>query len=67
MTPDVAMPSEAPARSASLPRMAKKLTAITLLAGVDAILRAAPNQSASTLLSPWSLGAASGEGEATQQ
>src|SRR6266436_4068860 len=43
------------------------VTAITLLAGVDAILRAAPNQSASTLLSPWSLGAASGEGEATQQ
>src|SRR5437660_8581039 len=43
------------------------VTAITLLAGVDAILRAAPNQSASTLLSPWSLGAASGDGEATQQ
>jgi hypothetical protein len=43
------------------------VTAITLLAGVDAILTAAPNQSASTLLSPWSLGAASGEGEATQQ
>src|SRR5467141_4102687 len=30
------------------------VTAITLLAGVDAILTAAPNQSASTLLSPWS-------------
>src|SRR6266481_1508524 len=43
------------------------VTAITLLAGVDAILTSAPNQSASTLLSPWSLGAASGEGEATQQ
>ena len=43
------------------------VTAITLLAGVDAILTAAPNQSASTLLSPWSLGAASAEGEATQQ
>ncbi len=43
------------------------VTAITLLAGVDAILTSAPNQSASTLLSPWSLGTASGEGEATQQ
>src|SRR6266481_3060711 len=43
------------------------VTAITLLAGVNAILTAAPNQSASTLLSPWSLGAASAEGEATQQ
>jgi transcription antitermination factor NusG len=43
------------------------VTAITLLAGVDAILTSAPNQSASTLLSPWSLGAASGDGEATQQ
>src|ERR1700719_2927481 len=43
------------------------VTAITLLAGVDAILTAAPNQSASTLLSPWSLGASGGEGEATQQ
>ena len=31
------------------------VTAITLLAGVDAILTASPNQSASTLLSPWSL------------
>jgi Domain of unknown function (DUF5666) len=43
------------------------VTAIILLAGVDAILTAAPNQSASTLLSPWSLGASGGEGEATQQ
>jgi hypothetical protein len=43
------------------------VTAITLLAGVDAILTAAPNQSASSLLSPWSLGASGGEGEATQQ
>jgi hypothetical protein len=43
------------------------VTAITLLAGVDAILTASPNQSASTLLSPWSLGASGGEGEATQQ
>jgi hypothetical protein len=38
------------------------LTAITLLAGVDAILTAAPNRSAS-LLSPWSLSASGGEGE----
>jgi len=43
------------------------VTAITLLAGVDAILTAAPNRSASTLLSPWSLGAPNGEGEAAQQ
>ena len=42
------------------------VTAITLLAGVDAILTASPNQSASTLLSPWSLNASAGEGEATQ-
>jgi hypothetical protein len=42
------------------------VTAITLLAGVDAILTASPNQSASTLLSPWSLGASPGE-EAAQQ
>jgi hypothetical protein len=42
------------------------VTAITLLAGVDAILTAAPSQSASTLLSPWSLGASGGEGETTQ-
>lgn len=40
------------------------VTAITLLAGVDAILTAAPNRSASSLLSPWSLGASGGEGEA---
>jgi Domain of unknown function (DUF5666) len=39
------------------------VTAITMLAGVDAILTAAPNRSASSLLSPWSLGAAGGEGE----
>jgi len=43
------------------------VTAITLLAGVDAILTAAPSRSASTLLSPWSLGASAGEGEAAQQ
>jgi hypothetical protein len=41
-------------------------TAITLLAGVDAILMAAPNRAASSLLSPWSLTASSGEGEAAQ-
>jgi hypothetical protein len=43
------------------------VTAITLLAGVDAILTAAPTRSASSLLSPWSLGAPGGEGEAAQQ
>jgi hypothetical protein len=42
------------------------VTAITLLAGVEAILTAAPNRGASSLLSPWSLGAPGGEGEATQ-
>ena len=42
------------------------VTAITLLAGVDAILMASPNQSASTLLSPWSLSASPGE-EAAQE
>ena len=42
------------------------VTAITLLAGVDAILTAAPNQSASTLLSPWSLNASGGEEAAPQ-
>ncbi|MGB6386026.1 MAG: DUF5666 domain-containing protein [Terriglobales bacterium] len=42
------------------------VTAITLLAGVEPILTAAPNRSASSLLSPWSLGAPSGEGEAAQ-
>ncbi len=44
---------------------ADAVTAITLLAGVDAILRAAPDRSAS-LLSPWSLNAGGGEGEAAQ-
>ena len=43
------------------------VTAVTLLAGVDAILTAAPNQSASTLLSPWSLSASATESEAAQQ
>ena len=42
-------------------------TAITLLAGVDAILTAAPNRNASSLLSPWTLSAPNGEGEAAQQ
>ena len=41
-------------------------TAITLLGGVEPILEASPNSSASTILSPWSLGAAPG-GEATAQ
>ncbi len=40
------------------------VTAITLLAGVDAILTA-PNHAAS-LLSPWSLNASGGEGESAQ-
>jgi hypothetical protein len=43
----------------------EKPTAITLLAGVEPILTASPNRSASSLLSPWSLNAPSGEGEAT--
>ncbi|MFY9647015.1 MAG: DUF5666 domain-containing protein [Terriglobales bacterium] len=42
------------------------VTAITLLAGVEAILTSAPNRSASSLLSPWSLGASGGEGEGSQ-
>lgn len=46
---------------------ASAITAVTLLAGVDAILTAAPNQSASTLLSPWSLNTSGGGGEAAQQ
>lgn len=44
---------------------AEKPTAITLLAGVELILTAGPNRSASSLLSPWSLSAPSGEAEAT--
>jgi hypothetical protein len=43
------------------------VTAVTLLAGVDAILTAAPNQSASTLLSPWSLSESATESEAAPQ
>jgi hypothetical protein len=42
-------------------------TAITLLAGVEPILTASPNRSASSLLSPWSLSAPGGEGEGAQQ
>jgi hypothetical protein len=42
------------------------VTAITLLAGVEAILTAAPGRGASSLLSPWSLSASGGEGEAAQ-
>ena len=42
-------------------------TAITLLAGVDPILTASPNRSASSLLSPWSLSAPGGEAEGAQQ
>jgi len=43
------------------------VTAITLLAGVEAILTAGQSKSASSLLSPWSLGAPGAEGEAAQQ
>ncbi|MGC2248620.1 MAG: hypothetical protein WA609_18590, partial [Terriglobales bacterium] len=39
-----------------------EVTAITLLAGVEPILTAAPNRSAS-LLSPWSLNTSGGEGD----
>ena len=42
------------------------VTAITLLAGVDAILTVAPNRSASSLLSPWALDAPGGEAEGSQ-
>jgi len=40
------------------------VTAITLLAGVEPILAAAPSQGASMLLSPWNLGTSNGESEA---
>ncbi len=43
------------------------VTSIKLVAGVEPILAAAPGQSASTLLSPWSLSASGGEGEGAQQ
>ena len=42
-------------------------TAITLLAGVEPILTASPNRSASSLLSPWSLSTPGGEGEGAPQ
>jgi hypothetical protein len=41
-------------------------TVITLLGGVEPILTASPNRSASSLLSPWSLNAPSGETESAQ-
>lgn len=41
-----------------------EVTAITLLAGVESLLTAAPSRSAS-LLSPWSLSASGGEGDST--
>ncbi len=40
------------------------VTAITVLAGVDPILTAAPRRSAAMMLSPWTLGGATGEAEA---
>jgi hypothetical protein len=40
------------------------VTAITLLAGVEPILTAAPSQTASSLLSPWSLTASASEADA---
>lgn len=43
-----------------------EVIATKLVAGVEAILTAAPNRSASSLLSPWSLGSATGEGEGSQ-
>ena len=42
------------------------VTASKLVAGVEAILTAAPNRSASSLLSPWTLNTAGGEGEGSQ-
>jgi hypothetical protein len=42
------------------------VTASKLLAGVEAILTAAPSRSAASLLTPWALGAPGGEGEAAQ-
>jgi hypothetical protein len=41
-------------------------TAITLLAGVESILTAAPSRSTYSLLSPWSLSSPGGEGEGAQ-
>ena len=45
---------------------ADAVTAITLLAGVEPILTAGPNQKAASLLSPWSLSTTGGEGEGAQ-
>ncbi|MGH9510952.1 MAG: DUF5666 domain-containing protein [Terriglobales bacterium] len=41
-------------------------TAITMLSGVEALLTASPNSSASTLLSPWNLGASPPADAATE-
>lgn len=43
------------------------VTAITLLAGVEPILTASPSRNAAMMLSPWTLGAAGGEGESAPQ
>jgi hypothetical protein len=42
------------------------IVASKLVAGVEPILSANPNRSASTLLSPWSLNTSGGEGEGSQ-
>ena len=42
------------------------VTAITLLAGVEPIMTAAPSRSASLMLSPWTLGASSAESGAAE-
>jgi hypothetical protein len=42
-------------------------TAITLLSGVDPILRAAPSAGDMMMLSPWSLGGGAGGGDAGSQ
>jgi len=46
---------------ASSPGDGQAVTAVTLLAGVEPILAAAPNQSASMVLSPWTLGSSNAE------
>lgn len=43
-----------------------EVIATKLVAGVEAILTAAPNRSATSLLAPWSLGSSAGEGEGSQ-
>ena len=43
-----------------------EVIATKLVAGVEAVLTAAPNRSAASLLSPWSLGSSVGEGEGSQ-